>query len=226
MEGRVGFRVMCCDALRLSNHRDGRSEQVPGSRVARSERWRSVATASAVVERREASAPPPNPPPQAGEGKEKRARAVPPPMSSPARWGGLRWGHGGYGTRLSAFRFPFFLRCFPGAAQHAVMRCRTGIFGSSAFAKVPDRRCAACAAHLVRETRRLSARDRDGDRSHHRRHLTKITPGFLFVCLVVAKTRARKRVARTHRRVCPREAADQFVRPCPGATIASRIASS
>ena len=53
----VGFRVMCCDALRLSNHRDGRSEQVPGSRVARAERWRSVATASAVVERREASAP-------------------------------------------------------------------------------------------------------------------------------------------------------------------------
>ena len=47
---------MRCDALRLSNHRDGRSEQVPGSRVARAERWRSVAAASAVVERREASA--------------------------------------------------------------------------------------------------------------------------------------------------------------------------
>ena len=52
-----GFRVVCCDALRLSNHRDGRSEQVLGSRVARAERWRSVATASAVVERREASGP-------------------------------------------------------------------------------------------------------------------------------------------------------------------------
>ena len=34
-----------------------RSEPVLGSRVARAERWRSVATASAVVERREASAP-------------------------------------------------------------------------------------------------------------------------------------------------------------------------
>ena len=45
MEGRsVGFRVkMRCDALRLSNHRDGRSEQVLGSRVAQAERWRSVA---------------------------------------------------------------------------------------------------------------------------------------------------------------------------------------
>ena len=46
-----------CDALRLSNHRGGRAEQVPGSRVAHAERWRSVATASAVVERRGASAP-------------------------------------------------------------------------------------------------------------------------------------------------------------------------
>ena len=51
------LRVVRCDALRLSNHRGGRSERVPGSRVARAERWRSVAAASAVVERREASAP-------------------------------------------------------------------------------------------------------------------------------------------------------------------------
>ena len=45
MESRsVGFREkMRCDALRLSNHRGGRSERVPGSRVARAERWRSVA---------------------------------------------------------------------------------------------------------------------------------------------------------------------------------------
>ena len=42
---------------RLSNHRGARSEQVPGSRVAQAERWRSVAAASAVVGRREASAP-------------------------------------------------------------------------------------------------------------------------------------------------------------------------
>ncbi len=91
----VGFRVMCCDVLRLSNHRDGRSEQVLGSRVARAERWRSVATASAVVERREASAPPPNPPPQAGEGKEKRVRATSQDAVVTEQ-------------RLSAFRFPFF----------------------------------------------------------------------------------------------------------------------
>ncbi len=50
--------------VRLSNHRDVRSDLFPGSRVAQAERWRSVATASAVVERREASAP-------------RRARAVP-----------------------------------------------------------------------------------------------------------------------------------------------------
>jgi hypothetical protein len=51
------LRVVRCDARRLSNHRDGRSERVLGSRVARAERWRSVAAASAVVERREASGP-------------------------------------------------------------------------------------------------------------------------------------------------------------------------
>jgi hypothetical protein len=48
---------MRCEALRLSNHRGGRAEHVPGSRVAQAERWRLVAAASAVVERREASAP-------------------------------------------------------------------------------------------------------------------------------------------------------------------------
>ena len=77
------LRVVCCDVLRLSNHRDGRSEQVLGSRVARAERWRSVAAASAVVERREASAP------------QGACRA--------------REGTEVVEQRLSAFRFPFFV---------------------------------------------------------------------------------------------------------------------
>ncbi len=80
---------MCCDALRLSNHRGARSEQVPGSRVARAERWRSVAAASAVVERREASGP-------------RRGRA------SPVRARRLR---------NSAFRRSAFLFCFVIASE-------------------------------------------------------------------------------------------------------------
>ncbi len=59
-----------------------RAEQVPGSRVARAERWRSVAAASAVVERREASAP-------------GWARAASQDAEVTQQ-------------RLSAFRFPFF----------------------------------------------------------------------------------------------------------------------
>ena len=58
--GEAGCRLrvkMRCDALRLSNHRGGAPNEYPGSRVAHAERWRSVAAASAVVERREASAP-------------------------------------------------------------------------------------------------------------------------------------------------------------------------
>ena len=50
------LRVSALRCARLSNHRGARSEQVLGSRVARAERWRSVAAASAVVGRREASA--------------------------------------------------------------------------------------------------------------------------------------------------------------------------
>jgi hypothetical protein len=41
---------------------------------------------------------------------------------------------------------------FPGAAQHAVMRCRPGIVPSSEFATIPDQRCTAIALHRVRET--------------------------------------------------------------------------
>ncbi len=57
MEGRRRLSRHALRCARLSNHRGARSEQVLGSRVARAERWRSVAAASAVVERREASAP-------------------------------------------------------------------------------------------------------------------------------------------------------------------------
>jgi hypothetical protein len=73
---------------RLSNHRGARAGQVPGSRVAEAERWRSVAAASAVVERRQASAP-------------ARARAAPQGAEVSKQ-------------RLSAFRFPFCCFCSPG----------------------------------------------------------------------------------------------------------------
>jgi hypothetical protein len=93
MESRfAGFALVCCDALRLSNHRDGRSEQVLGSRVARAERWRSVAAASAVVERREASAP---------QGARRAAR------------------HGGYGTAPFGVPLSFFVIASREAAKQS-----------------------------------------------------------------------------------------------------------
>ncbi len=89
----AGFRVMCCDALRLSNHRDVRSELVPGSRVARAERWRSVAAASAVVERREASGP------RAGRAGPVRARRLRnTPFGVPLSFSSLR---GAFATKQS-----------------------------------------------------------------------------------------------------------------------------
>jgi hypothetical protein len=88
---RPSRRVLRC--ARLSNHRGARAEQVPGSRVARAERWRSVAAVSAVVERREASGPLLCPPPQAGE-DEGGGRAASRDAAVVEQ-------------RFSAFRFPF-----------------------------------------------------------------------------------------------------------------------
>ena len=84
MEGRsVGFAS--CVAMRsvFRTIGAGALNEYPGSRVAQAERWRSVAAASAVVERREASAPP------RGPRRIARAEVIE--------------------QRLSAFRFPFSL---------------------------------------------------------------------------------------------------------------------
>jgi hypothetical protein len=42
---------------------------------------------------------------------------------------------------------------FPGAAQHAMLRCRPGIVTRAEFAKIQDPRCTAIAPHRVREKR-------------------------------------------------------------------------
>ncbi len=47
------------------------------------------------------------------------------------------------------------IKRFPGAAQHEVMRCRTGNFGNSEFVTIPDQRCITSlrsVLHRVRET--------------------------------------------------------------------------
>jgi hypothetical protein len=109
----------------------------------KTERWRSVAAASTVVERREASAP------QGARRAREGAEVV--------------------AQRFSAFRFPSSLR--------------------GAFATKQSRLCAADPGLLRRFAPRddeVSARDRDGRRPHRRRRLTKITFGFLIVCLVRA----------------------------------------
>jgi hypothetical protein len=99
----LGFLRQALRRARLSNHRGARAEHVAGSRVAQAERWRWVATASAVVERREASVPPPYPPPQAGE-EVRKGRALCPR------------GHGGYGT--ASIGVPLsFRHCEPTAKQ-------------------------------------------------------------------------------------------------------------
>jgi hypothetical protein len=44
-----------------------------------------------------------------------------------------------------------FYHCFPGAAQHAMMRRRPGIVTSSEPVTIPDQRCTASALHRIRE---------------------------------------------------------------------------
>jgi hypothetical protein len=126
----LGFLRQALRRARLSNHRGARAEHVAGSRVAQAERW--VATASAVVERREASVPPPYPPPQAGE-EVRKGRALCPR------------GHGGYGT--ASIGVPLsFRHCEPTAKQSRL--CALWI--ASSLTLLAMTRC------------RLSAHDRDG----------------------------------------------------------------
>src|SRR5215471_9390640 len=49
-------------------------------------------------------------------------------------------------------QWPNAMCSFPGAAQHAVMRCRPGIVRDLAFGAIPDLRCTAIALHRIRET--------------------------------------------------------------------------
>ena len=85
---------------------------------------------------------------------------------------------GGYGTAPIGVPLSFYLVLFPGAAQHAVMRCRTGTSRTLRLrrSRIGD----APLARRILSGKRiafLSARDRDGRRPHRRRRLTKIMPG-------------------------------------------------
>jgi hypothetical protein len=73
----------------------------------------------------------------------------------------------------------------PGAAQHEVMRCRTGIFRNSELMTIPDQRRTAIALRRVRETRARSNKScrRDklkprlrGDERRDGKPIKKITP--------------------------------------------------
>ncbi len=122
---------------------------------------------------------PSQPSPASGGGKEIRARAVPPPVSSPAtgspsrkRDGGAPRGRMKVGARRlrnSAFRRSASLICRKRAEKNWRRRPLGSIHIRSGYISL---------AYGL-----LSAHDRDGGRSHHRRRLTKVTPGFLFVRL-------------------------------------------
>ena len=114
------------------------------------------------------------------QGRVPRPFFCPPPQAGEDEGGGAEVVE----QRLSAFRFPV-RHCERSEAIQS--HCR-GLWIASSPQPIEDER----ERPLASQRRGLSARDLDGGRSHHRRHLTKI--GSAVVCLLGAgKTRAHRR---------------------------------